>query len=418
MVKHFKEILKDIYIFPTDTVPQSVPILKEMMNKFIIKCGGKRAFSNFNIPLKNVIPYKTSKSNFDPSKKLILISEDYTIFNESNNEILQKSLEMEAKVELFRSRKKTVLSSKAYKTLKKVENVSKIVEKIGEILEENDESDEEDEGSLMPSTEDLEKIRGLHGVKFKLSKISSQFHPWEIASLKSSYFKEKFKDSSKRLQLQQISNRLLFKAYPESYNSSNYDIIKCWACGVQIAAINIQATEDIFSLYDMIFFRQYKNCGFVLKPKRLLEETFEFNSYSRPNFGVILKVVSLFSIGALVKAEEESVRKEGKFKVKIKCLGSKEDESNPSFSLKLSGGIIFPVILDNKEANFLVYEADLGGFVFLLYSDDKVIGRGVVPFCMMKEGYRRVPLFDNKCNEIENSYLIVHLKKYAVNLVG
>ena len=62
----------------------------------------------------------------------------------------------------------------------------------------------------------------------------------------------------------------MIKAYPQSFNSSNYDVIKCWTLGCQAAAINIQALKDDYTLFNIVFFCQYKNCGYVLKPRQLL----------------------------------------------------------------------------------------------------------------------------------------------------
>ena len=42
MTNDFKNILKDLYIFPFDNPPDYLPDLKVMMGKFLIKCGGKR----------------------------------------------------------------------------------------------------------------------------------------------------------------------------------------------------------------------------------------------------------------------------------------------------------------------------------------------------------------------------------------
>ena len=49
MAKKFKEILVDIYIFPFDHKPDHLPTLRELQNKFIIKCGGKRLWMNDTI---------------------------------------------------------------------------------------------------------------------------------------------------------------------------------------------------------------------------------------------------------------------------------------------------------------------------------------------------------------------------------
>ena len=42
MAKKLKQILKNLYIFPSDEKPDHLPTLSELQNKFIIKCGGRR----------------------------------------------------------------------------------------------------------------------------------------------------------------------------------------------------------------------------------------------------------------------------------------------------------------------------------------------------------------------------------------
>jgi hypothetical protein len=49
MAKKFKEILVDLYIFPSDKKPDHLPTLKELQNKFIIKCSGKRIWTEDEI---------------------------------------------------------------------------------------------------------------------------------------------------------------------------------------------------------------------------------------------------------------------------------------------------------------------------------------------------------------------------------
>ena len=41
MAKKSKEILVDLHIFPSDKKPDYFAILRELRNKFIIKCSGK-----------------------------------------------------------------------------------------------------------------------------------------------------------------------------------------------------------------------------------------------------------------------------------------------------------------------------------------------------------------------------------------
>ena len=74
--------------------------------------------------------------------------------------------------------------------------------------------------------------------------------------------------------------------------------------------------------------------------------------------------------------------------------------------------MVFPVIKRGDEVvNIPVYEGDLGGLMFKIYKEEKMIGRGCIPYCLMKEGYRRIPLFDNDCFLCEGAYAVGYFKK-------
>ena len=75
--------------------------------------------------------------------------------------------------------------------------------------------------------------------------------------------------------------------------------------------------------------------------------------------------------------------------------------------------MVFPNIIGAEELlNIPVYESDLGGFMIKIFKDDKMIGRGCIPYCLMKEGYRRIPLFDNECWICEGAFAVGYFKKF------
>ena len=102
----------------------------------------------------------------------------------------------------------------------------------------------------------------------------------------------------------------------------------------------------------------------------------------------------------------------GKLTVEIYSLGFINDENFPKKKIKLKGGMVFPVIDEREEMiDIPVYESDLGGLMIKIYKDDIMIGRGCIPYCLMKEGYRRIPLFDNNCLMCETAYAVGYFKK-------
>ena len=123
---------------------------------------------------------------------------------------------------------------------------------------------EEMEIAIIPS---LENVRGFLGTKFVYEKIKeNKYTPWDFVTLKSTKLISYFSDPVKRKEIIKLSQHCMIKAYPQSFDSSNYDVIKCWALGCQAAAINIQALKDDYTLFNKIFFCQNNNCGYVLKP--------------------------------------------------------------------------------------------------------------------------------------------------------
>ena len=73
MAKNLKEILKDLYIFPSDKKPDHLPTLRELQNKFIVKCGGKRLWEKENIERAPKEPKNNLRGRLNPKlKKYIL----------------------------------------------------------------------------------------------------------------------------------------------------------------------------------------------------------------------------------------------------------------------------------------------------------------------------------------------------------
>lgn len=104
----------------------------------------------------------------------------------------------------------------------------------------------------------------------------------------------------------------MMKAYPQNFDSSNYDIIKCWCCGCQAAAINIQATDDDFTLFNQVFFTQNNNCGYVLKPRKFLLNSFQFEEYKMPKYYLKIEIINLFNFFKINRDRKHSTEKKCK----------------------------------------------------------------------------------------------------------
>ena len=416
MAKKLKDILGvlNIYIFPNDKKPEYIPSLEDMKYKFIIKCSGKRLWEKENIGRKiknrnNQIKWDRKKDDVLFMKKMILINDNYddvidsdeendtntTVINEdnifskkNNNDIFSTNLirQLDDFEESELPTDKTLLKNKTNFNYENVENI--------------------------PIIQSLENIRGLLGMKFKYKKIEeNNYKPWDFVTIKSKKLIKYYNEPIKRKTMISLSNHCMIKAYPQSFDSSNYDIIKCWSMGVQAAAINIQATKDDYTLFNKIFFSQYNNCGYVLKPRKLLDEISILNDYNYPMFIVEFKLYSVYNLNKLIENKDKK-NYSGKLYVEIYSLGYTKDDKFPKKKIKLKGGMVFPVIKRGDEVvNIPVYEGDLGGLMFKIYKEEKMIGRGCIPYCLMKEGYRRIPLFDNDCFLCEGAYAVGYFKK-------
>ena len=63
------------------------------------------------------------------------------------------------------------------------------------------------------------------------------------------------------------TERQLVRTYPKGtrFDSSNYDPLVMWRCGIQMVALNFQY-PDIYMHLNQGFFRLNGGCGYVLKP--------------------------------------------------------------------------------------------------------------------------------------------------------
>ena len=277
---------------------------------------------------------------------------------------------------------------------------------------------EKEEIEIIPC---LANVRGLLGQKFKYEKIHSfNYKPWEFVTLKSTQFLQFFKKEEKREELIKLSFHCMLKAYPQNFDSSNYDIIKCWACGCQCPAINIQAADDDFTLFNKIFFTQNNNCGYILKPKKFIQKFFYFEQYKKPKFVIKMKIINLFNFAELMHLAKINFENKSKLQIKIYTLDlsskieeteTKEKPAKNEYIFNLEGNLINPKIINNEIIKLPVYEEELGGIMIKFLYDKDMIGRGCIPFCLIKYGYRRIPIYCNNCIERDRIFVVGYFEK-------
>ena len=415
MAKKFKEILVDLYIFPYDTKPDHLPTLRELQKKFIIKCGGKRLWLNDTIKRAETEPKHILKAKQNNLKKYVIFDRFTNVVDSDEEEIKRKSsLNSEEKndIELQRLYENNTEKFKPqdFKT-----NLNKIKDlfsqkKIKLFKKDTEEEDEEKEVETIPN---LEKVRGMPGTKFDFNQIAkNNYKPWECLTLKCTKFIKYHLHPTQQNEMLKLSQHCILKAYPNSFNSNNYDIIKCWRCGCQSAALNIQALEDDFTLFNKVFFFQNRKCGYVVKPAKLLDPNTKIET-NRTYYSIKMKIISVYNLLKLIESSEDAVYEKKKCQMEIYSLGAEGDDDNPHHKYELSCGLVFPVIMNNRYGFELpVYENDLGGIMIKFFYDGKMIGRGCIPYCVMRNGYRKIPIFDNDCYINEGVFVLGFFQKY------
>ena len=113
-----------------------------------------------------------------------------------------------------------------------------------------------------------------------------------------------------------------------------------------------------------------------------------------------------------MESKEDIIYEKGKLTMEIYSLGSEQDDLNPHRIYKLKGGLMFPIIKDNDNIiKYPIYENDLGGIMIKFIYEGNMIGRGCIPYRLMKNGYRRIPIFDNDCYICDDVFVLGFFKK-------
>ena len=422
---------------------------KENLNKKLII---EDNFSDASDSEEDIESQKMEEFDFEKKEHIILVNRNTNIYNNNNinepnknSELFCDNLEInisenkqnnESDNFILRGKKTNLNNNKTQKEESKeiksrieineinTNNKSKVNsnenENQNKLINLNKQSieKEKEEIEIIPC---LANVRGLLGQKFKYEKIHSfNYKPWEFVTLKSTQFLQFFKKEEKREELIKLSFHCMLKAYPQNFDSSNYDIIKCWACGCQCPAINIQAADDDFTLFNKIFFTQNNNCGYILKPKKFIQKFFYFEQYKKPKFVIKMKIINLFNFAELMHLAKINFENKSKLQIKIYTLDlsskieeteTKEKPAKNEYIFNLEGNLINPKIINNEIIKLPVYEEELGGIMIKFLYDKDMIGRGCIPFCLIKYGYRRIPIYCNNCIERDRIFVVGYFEK-------
>lgn len=207
--------------------------------------------------------------------------------------------------------------------------------------------------------------------------------------------------------------KYLSRTYPSGtrIDSSNYDPIPAFLAGAQMVALNIQTCDLFLLLYEALFRENGGlNCGYVLKPKFLRREEKAVTSELRKVKKIVrINIISVQGISSILKNSNSG------YYVEISLRGSKQDENENkiyrSETIKKKGG-------NGKFSLKTEFSARCPKICFFLIQlfgkndlmSDERLGWCCVTCKLIRKGYRRIPLFNNKFNEIDSCFLFGHVE--------
>jgi len=212
------------------------------------------------------------------------------------------------------------------------------------------------------------------------------------------------------------NTRQLARIYPKGMriDSSNYDPVPSWNAGAQIVALNYQTGAEPTWVNDGKFLDN-GTCGYVLKPKYLLDEKSGFNANTKikPAKTLIITIISGWQLPKVQGKEENQSGEIIDPYVKIKLRGAPVDEGKSQKTKVVKNNGFNPVW--NAEFKFPICYPELAVLLFSVsdadvISSDDFIGQYAIPILNIREGYRSVPLKDARGSTYEKASLFVHVK--------
>jgi Ca2+-binding EF-hand superfamily protein len=271
------------------------------------------------------------------------------------------------------------------------------------------------------TVEALEKIAGMIGVKYKREHFeASKYLPWECISIPEPDFVKYVATTEERIRMIKLCQNAFIKVYPSILrtDSTNHDPIQCWAAGVQIAALNLQTTEDDWILINKIFFKINggSKSGYILKPELLrtpnCDEAIR-KMTMLPQFKIKFKILSGYHLHLCIP---QKTKISGIFvEASLKSPFPQNDEVK-LITNTISNNYLHPIWQSNS-VQFEIYDPDLTFIILKVYSNKKkhLLARSVIPVKILNLGYRVLDLYDGNCSKFDESYLIVKSNKIFTN---
>ncbi|XP_068116036.1 1-phosphatidylinositol 4,5-bisphosphate phosphodiesterase gamma-2 isoform X3 [Hyperolius riggenbachi] len=220
-------------------------------------------------------------------------------------------------------------------------------------------------------------------------------------------------------ELLRYNRRALTRVYPKGprVDSSNYDPLRLWLCGVQMVALNYQ-TPDRYMQINQALFSPNGRCGYILQPECMRQDSYDVNHSRTAQMVLTIRV-----IGA------RHLPKPGRgiacpF-VEVEVCGCEQDNEKFRTSVVNDNGLNPVWTAVQQQALFEIHEPNMAFLRFVVYeedmfSDPNFLAQSTFPVKGLKTGYRSVPLKNGFGEDIELASLLVycHIKKDLGNEEG
>lgn len=213
--------------------------------------------------------------------------------------------------------------------------------------------------------------------------------------------------------------RQLTRVYPKGLRakSSNFDPLRFWNCGVQMAALNYQTPDRAMQL-NQAKFRQNGSSGYVLRPDFMFRagstdseiryDPYDPVSLDCPSIQLSITIISGRHLG------RSSTKGYVSPLVEVEIAGMEADQSKRKTQTIRDNGLN-PVW--NETFRFSIQCSDLA-FLRISVLDENIrsgearfLGHGTYPVnCICRRGYRSVPLMNEYSEELELSALLVRIQ--------
>ena len=254
---------------------------------------------------------------------------------------------------------------------------------------------------------ELYGLIGLISVTLKIDDLAgAKYQPWDVVSLSEGKINKYFKSDKEKLI--EFSSNSFLRVYPSGtrIDSSNYDPVKAWICGGQLVSLNLQSLNDKYTLLNHIFFKINSEKGYILKPSYLRNGTIKKRDYIKPMLSLELNILSGIMLQKCMNENSTQLY------VTVNVIGTYEDDKNLTLTTDIIRENFLHPIFTKSSIKFSIYEENLSFlFVKVLDNNGYILARSVVPLMSLSEGLRNIVLYNDHCEEIANSILVVKTNK-------